>query len=146
VKQASAKESDVNYSKMIETAMARTPDKAVARGLGIASIAIGLTELAAPKKLEKMMGVGNGRTTNILRVLGVREIMHGVDILSHEDPTPGVWARVAGDALDGALLGMAATKTRRPGGLMSVFALVLPIVLFDIIFATRLSRDEDQDA
>ena len=128
---------------MIEKTMANTPDKAVARGLGIASLAIGLTEIVAPRQLETMMGVGNGQTTSILRVLGVREIMHGVDILSHEDPAPGLWARVVGDALDSALLGMAATKTRRPGGLMGVFAAVLPIVLMDIIFAARLSRDED---
>src|SRR3954453_11599789 len=82
--------------------------------LGWASIAVGLTEIFAPKQLEKTMGVGNGQVTGILRVLGVREIMHGIDLLAHKDPTPGVWSRVFGDLLDGALLGAAATRTKNP--------------------------------
>src|SRR5918997_432778 len=90
-------------------------DQKAAQCLGWASIAIGLTEILAPKQLEKTMGVGNGQVTGILRVLGVREIMHGVDILAHDDPTPGVWSRVFGDLLDGVLLGAAATgRARRP--------------------------------
>ncbi len=71
-------------------------DKKNARGLGWASIGIGLTEIAAPKTVERVMGLGNGQTTGILRALGIREIMHGVDILSHPDPTSGVWARRRG--------------------------------------------------
>src|SRR3954453_5656697 len=92
-------------------------DRKAGTCLGWASIAVGLTEILAPKQLEKTMGVGNGQTTGILRVLGVREIMHGIDLLSHRDPTPGVWSRVFGDLLDGALLGAAATRTKNPEGL-----------------------------
>jgi len=112
--------------------------------LGWASIAVGLTEIFAPKQLEKTMGVGNGQVTGILRVLGVREIMHGIDILSHDDPTPGVWSRVFGDLLDGVLLTAAATQTKKPGGLAAVFAAVTPLVLADMIFAPRLSKDKAQ--
>ena len=117
-------------------------DQEVGKLLGWASIAVGLTEILAPRQLEKTMGVGNGQTTGILRVLGVREIMHGVDLLTHKDPTPGVWSRVFGDVLDGALLATAATRTKRPGGLAAVFAAVTPLVIADMIFATRLSKDK----
>ena len=117
-------------------------DQQAAQCLGWTSIAIGLTEILAPKQLEKTMGVGNGQTTGILRVLGVREIMHGIDILAHEDPTPGVWSRVFGDLLDGVLLGAAATRTKNPGGLAAIFAAVTPVVLADMIFAPRLSKDK----
>ena len=117
-------------------------DQQAAQCLGWTSIAIGLTEILAPKRLEKTMGVGNGQVTGILRVLGVREIMHGVDILSHKDPTPGVWSRVFGDLLDGVLLGAAATRTKNPGGLAAIFAAVTPVVLADLIFAPRLSKDK----
>ena len=121
-------------------------DEKASRGLGWASLAIGLTEIAAPKQLERFMGLGNGENTGILRVLGVREFMQGVDILSHRNPTPGVWARVAGDMLDGALLGMAARKTRNPSGLATIAALVLPIVVLDMLFAGRLAaKDHDWD-
>src|SRR5688572_20592619 len=108
-------------------------DRQAAQFLGWTSIAIGLTEILAPDRLEKTMGVGNGQTTGILRVLGVREIMHGIDILSHKDPTPGVWSRVFGDLLDGALLGVAATRTKKPGGLATIFAAVAPVVLADLV-------------
>ena len=117
-------------------------DQQAAQCLGWTSIAIGLTEILAPKQLEKTMGVGNGQTTGILRVLGVREIMHGVDLLSHKDPTPGVWSRVFGDLLDGVLLGATATRTKNPGGLAAIFAAVTPVVLADMIFAPRLSKDK----
>ena len=117
-------------------------DQQAAQCLGWTSIAIGLTEILAPRQLEKTMGVGNGQVTGILRVLGVREIMHGVDLLSHEDPTPGVWSRVFGDLLDGVLLGAAATRTKNPSGLAAIFAAVTPVVIADLIFAPRLSRDK----
>ena len=117
-------------------------DQQTAQWLGWGSIAVGLTEILAPKQLEDTMGVGNGQVTGILRVLGVREIMHGIDILSHEDPTPGVWSRVFGDLLDGVLLGAAATRTKKPGGLAAIFAAVTPLVLADMIFAPRLSKDK----
>ena len=117
-------------------------DQQAAQCLGWACIAIGLTEIRAPMQLEKTMGVGNGQTTGILRVLGVREIMHGIDLLSHRDPTPGVWSRVFGDVLDGVLLGAAATRTKNPEGLAAIFAAVTPVVLADLIFAPRLSKDK----
>ena len=117
-------------------------DQQAAQCLGWASIAVGLTEILAPGHLEKTMGVGNGQVTGILRVLGVREIMHGIDILAHKDPTPGVWSRVFGDLLDGVLLGAAATRTKKPEGLAAVFAAVTPLVLADMIFAPRLSKDK----
>jgi len=71
-------------------------DKLAARGLGWVSLAIGLSELLAPRKLEQAMGIGNGQNTTVLRSMGLREIFHGIDILTHEDPTPAVVARVAG--------------------------------------------------
>jgi len=117
-------------------------DQRAAQCLGWASIAVGVTEILAPQRIEKTMGVGNGQVTGILRVLGLREIMHGVDILAHEDPTPGVWSRVFGDLLDGMLLGAAATRTKKPEGLAAVVAAVTPLVLADLIFAPRLSKDK----
>jgi len=114
-------------------------DRAAARGLGFASLAIGLTEILMPERLERTMGIGDGQNTGILRTLGVREILSGIDILAHEDPKRGLWGRVAGDALDGVLLGMAANRTRNPSGLLKIAALVLPIVVLDFVVAKRFS-------
>src|SRR5947207_12417604 len=112
-------------------------EETTARGLGVASIGIGLSEIAAPEKLQEIMGIGNGENTGIMRVLGVREILHGVDLLSHEDPTPGIWARVAGDMLDGVLLGVVAAKTRRPGGFAAICPARLPVAVAGIATGLR---------
>jgi len=114
-------------------------EETTATGLGIASIAIGVTEIAAPEKIQEIMGISNGENTGIMRVLGVREICHGIDILTHKDPTPGIWARCAGDMLDGVLLGVAGAKTRRPGGFAAICAAVLPIVVADVASAIKLT-------
>jgi len=116
-------------------------DQAGGRMLGLASLGVALSELLMPRKLEKWMGIGNGQHTGILRVLGVRELTHAIDILSHEDPAPGVRARVVGDMLDGALFAIAAAKTRRPGGYAAAAVLLAGITAMDIVFAKRLSDD-----
>ncbi len=123
--------------------MPEVSNRSVAKGLGWVSIAIGLTEILAPKKIEQTMGIGNGQATGVLRVLGVREICQGIDILAHDDPTPGLWARVAGDMLDGAVLAVAGTKAKKPGGFMAVCLMVLPVVVLDMIYAKRCSAEND---
>jgi hypothetical protein len=124
------------FQKSIE----HTPEAAAARGLGWASIGIGLAELLIPRYIERGLGTGNGENAGLLRTLGVRELLHGVDILSHRDPTPGVYGRVAGDALDGALLGIAATRTRNPAGFTTILAMVLGIAVVDVLVAGRLAK------
>src|SRR5690349_12553534 len=94
-----------------------TGDVAASRALGVVSLAIGLAEILFPKKIEQTMGIHNGENTGMLRVLGVREIAHGIDLLAHDNPTPGVVSRVAGDMLDGVLLSAAAKKSRNPKGM-----------------------------
>jgi uncharacterized membrane protein len=76
-----------------------------------------------------------------LRTMGLREIAAGVGILSQRRPTPWMWGRVAGDALDLALLGAAmqsdnAQRTR----LLSASAAVLGVTALDVYAGTRLRR------
>jgi hypothetical protein len=114
-------------------------DIRTSRGLGWTSLAIGLTEILAPRQLEQTMGIRRSQqNTGILRVLGVREMMHGFDLLTHRNPAPGIRARFAGDLLDGVLLGAAAARTRRPGGFMAIAAMVLPVVALDLLLKKRL--------
>ena len=75
---------------------------ALADGLGWFSIALGAVEVLAPETLDEWLGVGDHRT--VTRLYGLREIGVGVGILMSENPTPWLWARVAGDALDLASL------------------------------------------
>jgi len=111
-----------------------------ARGLGWAGLGLGIAEIVAPRCIGRLIGAGRGRPSGTLRALGVREVLHGVDILAHRDPGPGVLSRVAGDVLDAALLGAVARKSRRPAGTAAAFALVLGIGLLDALVARRLAR------
>src|SRR3712207_2564217 len=75
---------------------------ALARGLGVFSIALGLMEVAAARSLTRWLGMEGSET--LVRLYGLREITKGIGILASKDPTPWIWGRVAGDALDIATL------------------------------------------
>jgi hypothetical protein len=114
------------------------------QALGLASLGIGLTELVAPRYVENMLGIDDRQThRGILQVLGLRELLHGVGILTAKNGNgqlaSGVWARVAGDVLDTALLGVAATKTRHPGRFAAVATAVAGIGVADLYYALKAS-------
>ena len=114
-----------------------------AKVLGLTSLAIGLTEVAAPRKVENWLGIGNGTTTGVLRTLGVRELLHGVDVLRMRNPASSLWRRVIGDVLDTALLGVAAMKTRKPVAFALISGMVLAIGAADFLCAKKLSKEEE---
>ena len=71
---------------------------AVARGLGWFSIGLGLVEALSPGIVTRTLGM-EGKE-GLVRGYGVREIGTGIGILAANDPSPWLWGRVAGDALD----------------------------------------------
>lgn len=77
----------------------------VARGLGVFSIGLGLTEVVAGEALGRWLGMED--KTWLIRAFGVREVATGVGVLADHRPRAGVWARVAGDVMDLAALGSA---------------------------------------
>jgi hypothetical protein len=97
--------------------MRQSRAQAVACGLGFFSIALGVTELVAPRFASRLFGFRVSERS--VRLYGAREIATGVGILLAWNRAPWVWGRVAGDALDIA-------TTRRPaaiGALAGVTAL-----------------------
>lgn len=120
-------------------------DVAAARVLGWVSIAIGLTEIAMPGKVQALLGLEDSADRRgVIYTLGVREVLHGVSILAEKDATPqltaSLWGRVAGDALDSALLGVAATQTKAPMRFAAIAATVMAIGAADMYYAQKLSR------
>jgi hypothetical protein len=111
----------------------------VARFLGYASVAIGLVELVWADSLALSLGLS--RFEWLVRAYGVREVLTGVLILVSEDPTPWIWLRVIGDALDGATLGWG--YMRDPYKVTSIaitFVTVTPIIIADVWCALKLTR------
>src|SRR5690348_1119047 len=74
----------------------------LACGLGWFSIGLGLAEVLAPAAVARAAGIPQQRA--LLRLFGCREIASGLAIFSQRRPAQALWARVAGDVLDLAVL------------------------------------------
>ncbi len=99
-----------------------------------------MTELLAPRAIANISGVPNTRT-GLIRLYGLREIASGIAIFSQKKPAAGVWSRVAGDALDLASLGAAASSPNaKKGRLAFATANVLAVTALDVICAKQLSN------
>ncbi len=117
----------------------RADAERLARGLGWLSIGIGLAEVLAPRSLGRLVGVGDHAA--LLRALGLREIAAGAGALAGYDPAPAIWSRVAGDALDLSLLGLAlASSENRRGRVAFATAAVAGVTALDALCAQTLSR------
>lgn len=111
--------------------------RGLARGLGWFSIALGLAELIAPRALTRTIGMEDH--ARVAQFYGLREIGAGIGILLARDPTPWVWGRIAGDALDLASL-TAALHPDNPERGRAAMALgaVAAVTLLDICCAQQL--------
>lgn len=104
----------------------------VARGLGWFSIGLGLAEVFAPRALGRTIGIGDRPL--LLRSLGAREIASGAAILLQDRPRSWTWTRVAGDAMDLAMLAGAlrpATGGRR-GRVIAAMTAVAGVTALDV--------------
>jgi hypothetical protein len=119
---------------------ADTQTDTLARGLGVFSIALGLVELAAARSLTRALGMKGNET--LVRAYGVREIATGVAILASKDPTPWIWGRVAGDALDVATLvtGLE-SDNRKKDNVVLALAAVAGVTALDVYCAQALSQE-----
>lgn len=89
--------------------MKTVPDsraRRLARGLGVASLALGIPQVAAPRRVARLLGVDDSSLAPaVIGYVGARELLHGV-VLMVGSPRL-VWNRVGGDAIDLALLAKA---------------------------------------
>jgi uncharacterized membrane protein len=118
-----------------------TGGESLADFLGYFSIGLGLAQVLAPKKMSALCGVDDAEGNQpVMRALGMREISHGIAILSKQQPKNAVWSRVAGDALDLALLGkVMVNPDNHRGRTMFATANVLAVAALDVMCAKQLS-------
>jgi len=109
------------------------PMRAPARALAWFSIGLGLAELAMPRTLARAAGMPNLPT--LTRAYGLREIGTGIGILTSKDPSPWLWGRVAGDALDVATVGTGLVTAGRPLRTLTSIAMLLGIAYVDMLVA-----------
>jgi len=117
----------------------------LSRSLGWFSLALGATELLAPRALARAIGVDpRGATAATLRALGVREIGAGLGVLTQPHRPLPLWARVVGDAFDLGLLGLAigGKRTSTPR-LVGAIAAVAGVTALDVYAGHRTQQAVD---
>lgn len=126
--------------------MAKQPEEKLARALGWGSLALGLPQVLAPGAFARAIGVRDDDTTRLwTRVVGARELAAAAGILLVEGDRPKatIFARVAGDAKDLTLIGLAfAKKVEQPERLAGFTALVGALGAADVVAAVRLGRPD----
>jgi hypothetical protein len=112
--------------------------QSLATGLGWFSLALGVTEVLAPRALARWLGMEGSEP--ILRAYGLREIATGIAILSSDNPAPWVWGRVGGDAIDLATLapGLHPDNPQR-GNVGIALGAVAGVTALDVVCAGMLS-------
>lgn len=120
-----------------------TPLEKRATGLGWFSIGLGLAQLCAPRQMARLIGAdAEDESTRLgMMAVGLRELTCGFGLLSGTRPALWAWARVAGDAMDLALLGRA-WQNDEPSRekMLSVGGSVLGCLALDAETAIELSR------
>ena len=111
--------------------MERSQDVRVSQALGWFSVGLGLAELAAPRAIARSLGAADG--TALLRLAGAREVLSGAGLLAAPDARAWRWARVAGDVLDLAMLGVLARQDGADRGKLGRASLaVLGVTAVDV--------------
>jgi len=126
-------------------ALSSDQEEQLAQALGWFSIGLGLIEVLAPRQLVKIIGVDNH--SKLVRALGIREIATGIGILGQrQQPAPWLWARVAGDVIDLAALGIALnSSTANKGRVAAAAGAVAGVTVLDVRCSRRLSRKTATD-
>lgn len=117
--------------------------------LGQNAIALGLWGLLAPRGVNRFLGLrAPAGATRLL--FGAREMATGVALFSDPTRAGALWARVAGDVFDIALLrGLTRRSNPRRGAARLGLAVVLGVTALDLLAAVRLTgvkRNCDQGA
>ena len=103
----------------------------LARALGWFSIGLGVTELVAPGRLARALGMEDKK--GLIRAYGARELASAIPTLSIDKPV-GLAARIGGDALDLGTVAMALHKDNpKRRNVAIATAMVAGITVLDIV-------------
>ena len=119
-----------------------TSTDTLARGLGLASLALGVPQVAAPDRFAEAVGAEPDAATRDLTVgIGVRELTAAAGLLLRGSSPTFLWSRVAGDVMDLVLLG-GALRRGGPGRgrTVAATAAVAGIAALDLVAARRSTR------
>ena len=120
----------------------RTSTDTLARGLGLASLALGVPQVAAPDRFAEAVGaVPDAGTRDLTVGIGLRELTAAAGLLLRGSSPTFLWSRVAGDVMDLVLLA-GALRRGRPGRgrAVAATAAVAGLTAVDLAAARRSGR------
>jgi uncharacterized membrane protein len=138
----------------------QSTDKRLARFLGVLSAVLGVPQLFMPRRFLRLVGIEETpRSLTWTRIVGLREHAAVAGLLSRPRPVGWLWARVAGDVMDLALLGasMGQRKERRVLGMrlrkrqpdrgrqLAATGAVAATLGLDTLAAVSMSRTDEHD-
>jgi uncharacterized membrane protein len=112
--------------------------KQLARGLGWASLGLGIAMTGAPRLVSKLSGVDDSALARLMvRIVGIRELVHAAGLLAGR--AEWVWTRVGGDAMDlpTLLIAMSNREGSRRLRTAMATAAVLGLTAADVYTAMR---------
>lgn len=112
---------------------------ALVNALGWFSVALGLAQLAAPRAVSRASGADPHPW--LMRAVGLRELACGAGLLSGREPEGFLWARVAGDAMDLAMLGTTLARRGGHAGAIAATTAVAGVTALDVYAATSVRRE-----
>ncbi len=114
-------------------------DVQTAKSLGWFSVGLGAAQLIFGRSMNRKLGLG--QSPGLIRAFGAREVAAGAMVLMYPDMAAPVWFRVAGDALDLAVVARAlTTRNRRREATVLTMLAVLGVTAIDVATATALSQ------
>lgn len=119
------------------------PPERLSSGLGWGSIALGVPMLVSPRLVAHIAGVRHGPLHRLLiRLVGVREMGAAAALLTSPDRPEWIWTRVAGDAMDLTMLGIALAGPRKRGRYRTILATAVigGITAVDVAAAMSTTR------
>lgn len=119
-------------------------EERLAFGLGLFSIGLGVAQILAPRRVSKAAGMK--KNNPLMRIFGLREVFTGMGILSQRKTANWLWGRVAGDALDLAVLGatLASVGSRKRRKALAATAAVVGVTALDVYCSRRMSKRSDR--
>lgn len=118
-----------------------------ATGLSLFSLGLASVQIGAPGLVARLVGANDTRRNrDVVRlVCGVRELASAFAVGATRHPTPGLWARVAGDAVDlGLLTAILVKHPDRRLRALAAAAAVMGVMAVDAFGAMRSARSADR--
>lgn len=113
--------------------------KKLGLGLGVFSIALGLVELLASRRITEALDAEGHE--GLVKAFGARELLAGANLLAAPAVATNMWNRAAGDIMDIAAAGVAVGNSPRNKIAWGALAFVSGALVLDAWVAHGLDRE-----